>query len=149
MKYVVRFGVLSSESISDKVLITNPNYGENISGFGSRPLKPHKLMYDKLENESQFFTKLEKSVLSEGIINPVLCYSIESGVYPVYGANRVYYAKIHKLDVPCIIVDYTSSYEGLEELRTEQDILDKYTDNPEIIINEDYIHIQGCKHSHL
>ena len=81
MEYVVRFGVLSSESISDKVLVTNPNYGENISGFGSRPLKPHKLMYDKLEGESQFFTKLEKSVLSEGIINPVLCYSIESGTY--------------------------------------------------------------------
>lgn len=106
-------------------------------------------MYNKLEGESQFFTKLEKSVLSEGIINPVLCYSVKSGTYPVYGANRVYYAKIHELDIPCIIIDYTGQYDSLEELRTERDILDKYTDTPDIVINEDYVHIQGCRHYHL
>ena len=149
MKYKVRFGVLSSESISDKVLVLNPNYGENISGFGSRRLKPDNFIYNKLESESQFFTKLEESILSEGFRNPVLCYSVKEGVYPVYGANRVWLAKKHDLDVPCIISDYTDRYDHLDELLTEEDILSKYTDSPVITMNEDWVHIQGCKHTHL
>ena len=148
-KYVVRFGILPSGRLSDKVLVINPNYGENISGFGSRPLKPTKARYEDMERESQFFTKLEESVLSEGFRNPVLCYSIKEGVYPVYGANRIWLAKKHDLEVPCIISDYTDRFSHLEELLTEEDILSKYTDNPSIDMNNNWLHIKGCRHSHL
>lgn len=117
-KYRVRFGVLSSESISDRILVHNPNYGDKLGKYSSRDI-------NKLNSSKEFINKLEKSVLSEGFRNPLLCFSIEEGLFCQFGANRLFVAKKNKLDVPVIIVDYVNKYSHLVSLNVHE-VTNKY-----------------------
>ena len=134
-KYVIRYGVLPSSSISNDVLVKNPNYGKNIGGFGSRPVKPLKFLYDKLERECKFYTKLEESILKEGIRNPLFCNAIQEGTFCRVGTSRLWIAKKHNLDVKVIIVDYVGKYEDtdMEILITEDDVREKFQDQPDVV----------------
>ena len=135
MQYKMWYGVLPSGSISDFVLVKNPDYGKRIGAWGSRPVKPLQCIYNKLEREMSFYTKLEQSMLEIGIRNPIFCNSIAEGTFSRVGTSRLWIAKKHQMDVPVIIVDYVNRYDdaGLEQLYTEEDIRDKFQDQPDVV----------------
>lgn len=129
------YGLLPSKKIADDVLVKNPNYGKGIGGYGSRPVKPLRYLYDKLEQECGFYTKLEESILNEGIRNPLFCNCIPEGTFCRVGTSRLWIAKKHNYAVPVIVVDYTDTYKdsGMEQLFTEDDIRSKFKDQPDVV----------------
>lgn len=146
-KYIIRYGIIPANLISDSVIVKNPNYGERIGEWGSRPVNPSahqkKLMGD-------FYIKLEKSILKEGIRNPIFCNSYEEGTFCRYGTSRLWLAKKHQMDVPVIIADYVDRWSDLELLTDEDDVLARFRDKPEIIeIGKDEMRFDGCPHTHL
>jgi hypothetical protein len=150
----IRFGVLNPSEISDVVLVQNPAYGNNIAGYGSRPVKPPVCWIKKLEHRNQFYTKLEQSILEEGFRNPIFCNAIEEGTFSRVGTSRLWLAKKHKLDVPCIIADYVGAWDHLEELKNEEEIRAKFQDQPHLIDLESptkvgHVWIGGLPHHHL
>lgn len=150
----IRFGILDPREISDKVLVTNPEYGDRIGSFGSRPVHPPTDWIKKLESRNQFYTKLEKSILDEGFRNPIFCNSIPQGTFSRVGTSRLWMAKKHKLDIPCIIADYTGRWKHLEFLGTEEDIRSKFKDQPHLIdlsspTKVGHVWIGGLPHYHL
>ena len=149
--YIIRYGILDSSQLSDSVLVVgNPNYGAPIGGHGSRPVTPDSTLYWKLEHQSKFFTKLEESILKEGIRNPIFCQSIEEGTFCRYGATRLWVAKKKGLEIPCIIADYVNRWDELKELKTQAAVLSKYHEKPAtIVINPTEMRIEGCNHYHL
>jgi hypothetical protein len=156
MDYKIYYGVLPSKRISDRVLVKNPHYGQRIGEWGSRAVKPIKYLYDKLEAESGFYTKLEESILKEGIRNPLFCNAIEEGTFCRVGTSRLWIAQKHSLDVAVIIVDYVGAYadSGLEELKTEKDIRDKFKEQPDVVdfnceSKVGNVWIGGLPHYHL
>ena len=149
--YKIRYGILEANQLSDQVLVVgNPHYGNPIGSYGSRPVAPELTIYRKLERENNFYTKLEASLLKDGIRNPVFCQSIEEGTFCRYGASRLWIAQKKGLKVPCIIADYVDRWDKLTELKTAKAILAKYKDAPStIVLTADEIRIEGCSHHHL
>lgn len=150
----IRFGVLPASSVSDVVLVGNPAYGNPIGKWGSRPVKPEGSWFTKQEMKSGFYTKLEESILKDGMRNPIFCNSIEEGFFSRVGTSRLWIAKKHNLDVPCIIADYTGRFDDLELLETEQDIRAKFKDQPLVVDLEGetkvgHVWIGGLPHYHL
>lgn len=151
----VRYGVLPSGSISDLVLVGNQHYGkQQIAGMGTRPVKPPIDWIKKLEHRNQFYTKLEESILKEGFRNPIFCNSIAEGTFSRVGTSRLWIAKKHKLDIPCVIADYVDRWTELEELKTEEEIRAKFQDQPmNINLKEPnkigHVWIGGLPHYHL
>lgn len=138
----VRFGVLSHDEISDRILVINPGYGERIGKYGSRPVQPQpnyiRMMYP-------FYEDLEASILKDGFRNPIHCLSIDEGTFCKYGTSRLWVAKKHKLDVPCIISDFTGRWEELEQLKSKKKILEKFTDQPDVFeFKKDHLRIDKC-----
>jgi len=151
---VIRFGVIEPRLISDWVLVTNKHYGHGIGGFGSRPVKPPMDWIRKQEDRHQFYSKLEESILKEGIRNPIFCNSISEGTFSRVGTSRLWIAKKHKIHVPVIIADYVDRWTDLEELKTEQDIRAKFQDQPYKIdltnpTKVGHVWIGGLPHHHL
>ena len=152
--FKIRFGILPASSISDVVLVGNPAYGKPIGKWGSRPVKPDQSWINKKEHECGFYTKLEESLLKEGFRNPIFCNAIEEGFYSRVGTSRLWIAKKHNMDVPCIIADYTGQFDDLELLETEEDIRSKFKDQPLTIDMENdtkvgNVWISGLPHYHL
>ena len=147
--YTLRYGILSANQLSDTVLVrSNPSYGEKIGEDGSRPVSPDISTSRKLEAETGFYTRLEGSILANGIRNPIFCESIEEGTFVVYGSCRLWFAKKHKLPIPCVIADYVDRWD-LEVLETREEILEKYLDLPGRIELSEVVTIEACPHVHL
>ena len=145
--YQIRYGIIPANLISDKVIVKNPNYGEPIGEWGSRPVTPSA---HQMKREGQFYLKLEKSILKEGIRNPIFCNCFEEGTFCRYGTSRLWLAKKHKLEVPVIIADYTGEWKDLELLVDKNDVLDKFRDKPEVLeLNKKEMRFDGCPHTHL
>lgn len=150
----IRFGVLNPSEISDSVLVQNPAYGKPIGGFGSRPVEPDASWRRKLEGKNGFYTRLEKSILDEGIRNPIFCSSIVEGTFSRVGTSRLWIAKRHGIHVPCVIADYVDRWTDLEELKTEEEIRAKFQDQPHLVDLETktkigHVWIGGLPHYHL
>jgi len=150
----IRFGTLPASSLSDVALVGNPAYGKAIGKWGSRPIKPPVEWVRKLERRNEFYSKLEASILEEGIRNPLFCNSIEQGTFCRVGTSRLWLAKKHKLDVKCIIADYVDRWTDLELLETEEEIRSKFQDQPHIVDLETenkigHVWIGGLPHYHL
>jgi len=151
MRYKVRYGVLRPSELSNSILVLNKDYGDRIGEFGSKPITPYMPYKKMLEAKNGFYSKLEKSILEEGIRNPIFCMSIEEGTFGCHpGTTRLWIAKKHKLDVPCIIADYVDRWIELDQLKSKQDILSKFLDKPEVIVlGHDEMRIDKCPHHHL
>lgn len=122
--------------------------------MGTRPVKPPVAWVSKLEHRNEFYTKLEESILKEGFRNPIFCNSLAEGTFSRVGTSRLWIAKKHRLDVPCIIADYVGRWANLEELKTEQDIRAKFKDQPHIVDLTSpnkigHVWIGGLPHYHL
>lgn len=150
----IRYGVLEPDQISDWVLVKNPHYGNGIAGFGSRPVKPPVDWVRKLEKRNNFYTRLEASILEDGIRNPIFCNSIKEGTFSRVGTSRLWIAKKHKIPVACVIADYVGRFKDLELLKDEADIRSKFQDQPHIVDLETenkigHVWIGGLPHYHL
>ncbi len=144
---VIRFGLIEPRLISDWVLVANKNYGNGIGGFGSRPVYPNP---QQLKRNYDFYSKLEDSILKEGIRNPIFCNCISEGTFSRVGVSRLWIAKKLKIRIPVIIADYVDGWADLEVLETEADIKAKFQDQPfDIELKEDNLWIGGLPHYHL
>jgi len=151
---IVRYGVLPASEISDRVLVDNPGYGSPIGRWGSRPVKPDGSWISKQEMKWGFYTRLEESILKEGFRNPIFCNAIPEGLFSRVGTSRLWIAKKHNLEVPCIIADYVNRFPELEELRTEKEIRAKFKDQPNKVelhaeTKVGHVWISGLPHYHL
>ena len=150
MAYRIRFGILPSSVFSGDVLVSNPQYGRKIGEFGSRPVKPPQDKIVRLNDENGFYRKLEESILREGFRNPIFCNAKYGETFCRYGTSRLWVAQKNNLEIPAIIADYEDRWTDLEELFTEDDIRNKYTDQPGLVeIQLDSMRIDSCPHSHL
>ena len=144
--YKIRYGVVDAESLSDRVIVKNPNYGyQVVKGWGSRPVQPTVPDYRRLEQESGFYTNLEKSILEEGVRNPIFCNAYKEGTFCRYGTSRLWIAQKHNLKLPMVVADYAGTWDDLEELKSKAGILKKYKDKPEIVeIGKEEMRIDQC-----
>lgn len=132
------------------MIVKNPAYGERIGEWGSRELKPPKCWYNKLEQEYQFYTKLRESMEREGVRNPIFCNSFDEGTFCRYGTSRLWLARGLDLDVPAVVADYVGRWDNLEELHTEEEIREKFIDQPEVVeLGDMEMRIDSCPHTHL
>ena len=105
--YTIRYGILDANQLSSTVLVRgNPGYGEQIGEDGSRPVPPDISTYRKLEAETGFYTRLEGSILSNGVRNPIFCESIDEGTFVIYGASRLWIAQKNNLTITCVNAAY-------------------------------------------
>lgn len=141
---------MPASELSDDVLVLNPVFGKPIGPFGSRPVTPDRSWFHKLENENGFYSRLEASILREGIRNPIFCQSIDEGTFCRYGTSRLWIAKRHGMEIACVIADYVGRWNRLEELRGADDIESKFIDAPGVIeILPETMRIDACPHVHL
>ena len=150
MKYKIRFGVIATGDISDRILVSNPLYGEPIGNYGSCPVTPEAAWYKKLEDKCSYYSRLEASIKEEGYRNPIFCNSIEEGTFGRYGTCRLWIAKKNSLPIPAIICDQVGRWDHLEELKTKKEVNAKFKDPPRtLIMTKDEFRFDNCKHVHL
>lgn len=117
----------------------------------------------KRNNKDRFYSKLERSIISEGIKNPII---ITSGYCPPgivkflpnqylhdedysellvcdrHGGSRLFFAKKHKIPVPCIVNDFNGRFSDLKELSTLKEIKAQFIHKPKKVSHsKDGIHI--------
>lgn len=128
--YKIRYAVLPSR------IITNA-------------IKPDKNRIEKMENECQFFSKLEASVLKEGFRNPICINAQKRQLTNRYGGSRLMIAQKHNLDIPCIIADYDDIFPNEKEIRLV-DVRSYFKDPPRALYSKpEGINMSGCEHVHL
>lgn len=113
----------------------------------------------EIKRKPLFFEKLEKSILEEGIRNPIM---VTSGFCPQfkryklkpflkeqkledmiicarYGGSRLYIAQKHDLVIPCIVADFVDMFKGKgRNLNTKEDVENLYTPKlRSVVVNEE------------
>ncbi len=168
----IYFAILPSKSITNCIA---PGYryvtGANTPEGKAKRKEAQKKYIDNLNKRKQFYTKLEKSILKDGILNPVL---VQAGcckeLYQKYlpeehqrdltkalccdrlGGSRLWVAQKHNMAVPCIISDFVGRFieSGFEELHNEEDIRSKlFTRSQRVIINDHGVYVREVRHLHL
>lgn len=114
-------------------------------------------------NKDRFYSKLEQSILFEGIKNPIV---VTSGHCPKgvikflpeeyksekdysdllicdrHGGSRLFVAQKYKIPVPCIVNDFNGRFSSLPELSTLKEIKSKFVHKPKKVLHSaDGIHI--------
>lgn len=132
MKYVVKYDILPSRTINNT-------------------LKPDQERIKKLEDLEKFFTKLEISILGEGIRNPIVITALsKDDITPRYGGSRLMIAQKHNLDIPCIIADFDNVFPSSKILSDIAKIYKCFKDRPKkIFLKPHGINMSGCQHIHL
>ena len=86
----------------------------------------------------------------EGVRNPIFCNSFDEGTFCRYGTSRLWLARGLDLDVPAVVADYVGRWDNLEELHTEEEIREKFIDQPEVVeLGDMEMRIDSCPHTHL
>ena len=153
--YKIRFGYVEATELSTFAIVYNQNYSRYKTSFLDRivclrPVKPGGGLYMKKNQEGNFYTKLENSILKEGIRNPIFVQAVNTGSFCRYGTSRLWIGQKHKLKIPAVIADYGNYWSDLEELFNVEQIREKYLDQPEIVtIDQQMMRIDKCEHSHL
>jgi len=124
-----RYGKIVPSDISSKVWAPNRNL---------RELKPCPAAYAKLEKHNHFYTRLEQSIIEEGVRNPIFANAFGGETYVRYGCSRLWTCSKHgdRFELPIVIADYDDQWTHFEELITDDDIKDKY-DIPVWIVRKD------------
>jgi len=112
MNYTVRYAVL------DPHLIFNYN-------------APTKEIIETHNARNGFYAQLEASILKDGIRNPILVVSDNSGLYcKDSGCSRLWIAQKNNIDIPCLIADVNNRFSDKRLLNTEEEVLKFYADEP-------------------
>lgn len=153
--YKIIYKILPSKDIDDLVAVDHSEYGKKMiqAGrviYGSRPVIPANTHIKAANEKNGFFKNLEASILNEGFRNSIFCIATKEGIFSVYGTTRLWVAKKHNLDIPCIVADYDNIITDGEELTSKEEVLEKFADAPSnITIEDDKMNIYGCIHYHL
>lgn len=170
--YKIYYTVLPSSMITNGV---NPGYRHITGGMSPKEIakrEAHHLGYiANLNRKNGFYDKLESSILLSGIQNPIViqagfCSKIYQKYLPAdaqtdhtkilvcdrHGGSRLWVAKKHNMDIPCIISDFVGRFKdsNFEELFTIEEIKEKYVNKPDrITINAQGVHAGALEHIHL
>lgn len=127
--------------------------------------------YERYDAITNHYSKLEESILKEGMRNPLV---ITCG-YPLIrrvrnlpnemrsakpedllllegydGGSRLWVAQKHNIPIPCIINDRTGRFANCEELKTKEQILAKYQDKPQFFsLSSSGVSCTKIQHAHL
>lgn len=168
----IYYAVLPSNIITNGV---KPGYRHVTGGMSPKEIKTREKVHlnyiESLNRKNGFYDKLQANILENGIQNPILiqagfCNKIYQKYLPEeaqkdhtkilvcdrHGGSRLWVAKQHNLDIPCIISDFTGRFENskFEELFTKEEIERKYVNKPQrVIINEAGVHAGTLEHIHL
>lgn len=164
MNYKLYYGTLLSNSIND---LCGAAYNIKNHKTPEKLARAKEEYIDFFNKKNGFYIKLEESILTEGIHNPII---VNAGYVTAHlrslfkqqtdflvcdnnGGSRLRLAQKHNLTVPCIILDFIGKFandSNYTELFTSEDIL-RYFKNPpgNIQLHEDKIVIGNPFHSHL
>lgn len=110
---------------------------------------PSEGRQNSLEEENQFFSRLEESILKEGFRNPIVINATKDKITNRYGGSRLLFAQKHNLDIPCIIADFDNVFPDAKKIAAG-DMVDYFTDPPMYLyLQKNGINASGCKHVHL
>lgn len=112
--------------------------------------------HERLEQASRFYSRLAKDILQNGIQNPILVHAgYCSEIYKKYlpkgdatpnseilctdrnGGSRLWVAQNFNMVIPIIVGDFVGMFENdsrFEELKTIEDIKNKYRDSDKVIV---------------
>jgi len=132
MNYIVKYDILPSRTINNT-------------------LEPTQERIDQLNKLEGFFTKLEISILGEGIRNPiVISAKSKDEIVPRYGGSRLMIAQKHNLDIPCIIADFKNVFPDSKVLKDVAAIYKCFKDRPKkVFLKPEGINMSGCQNIHL
>lgn len=108
-----------------------------------------KNYFEILNNETNFYNDLEKSILREGFRNPILINYPKPRIFKKYSSDKFYFCEIlggsrlfiaqkYNMKIPAIISDFSDKEKDLELLDTEEKIKNKFKDKPEKIYFTEY-----------
>ncbi len=113
-------------------------------------LKPSDERIKILNEEQEFFIKLEGSIIREGFRNPIVVTATNKKISNRYGGSRLMIAQKHYLYIPCIIADFDNVFPDALVLKTIDQIRSYFIDEPKKILFKPYgINMSGCEHVHL
>jgi len=101
INYTIKYAVLPSNSIENT-------------------MRPSEELIKRQNEKEGFFIKLEKSILKNGILNPIGIAAKKDKVYVTYGGSRLMTAQKHNLDVPCIIADFDNVFPEAKIITEEE-----------------------------
>ena len=151
MNYKVRYGILPSHMIFNAI-------------------EPPKMHRDHLDDEYQFFEKLENSILKDGFLNPIMVHAGNPERVPASynipqsmrdhphtcivslnnGGSRLWVAQKHSLDIPCLITDWADVFPDLSVLKYPHEVRACYGAPPEkIVFSKSGLYTNVLPHTHL
>lgn len=111
---------------------------------------PSKERIKKLNEENEFFIKLEQSILKEGFRNPIVIAAKKESIKCIYGGSRLMFAQKYDLKIPCIISDYDDIFPNAKILRGVPEIGKYFLDKPQkILFKPNGIRVSVLTHYHL
>ena len=166
--YRIRYVVLPSNQI---INVCGPHrMPPNLSGK-QRELREisNQRYIDGMNKKNGFYTKLEASILKDGIRNPIL---VQAGycmpkwhqylpqdivdnpekilVCNTHGGSRLYIAQKHNLEIPCLVNDFLDVFPYEKTLEYTEEILECFTDKPVgIMFGDKGISISSLPQVHL
>ena len=148
-KYKIRYGILPSKIIYNHAV-------------------PPQKHIDLINRQNNFYIKLEKSILKEGFINPILVtagyVAFANYKLPIEmqkdmtkalacnanGGSRLWIAQKHNMDIPCLISDFADCFLEFSAISEIPEIIKYYKYPPqEIGMNDDGLWIRNLPHIHL
>ena len=169
LKFKIRHAVLDSNIIFNEC---GPQ-SAGPRGWGEKRVEKRKLASEKwintMNRKNGFYTKLEESILKDGLRNPILvvagyCRENKLVNLPIEmqedrnkilwcgtnGGSRLWVAQKHNLPIECIISDFIDRFTEATLLETEEDILKYYKDMPKRVhINPNGVAIKDLPQTHL
>jgi len=113
MNYIVKFAILDPNAIYNNTW-------------------PRVDLIKKEDEESEWFTRLEKSIKQEGILNPINTFTkYRTGELRVLiGGSRLYIAQKLDILIPCIISDQKNFFPNARQLKSKDEIISCFKDPP-------------------
>ena len=111
---------------------------------------PSKDRIKELNEENEFFIKLERSILKEGFRNPIVIAAKKESIKCIYGGSRLMFAQKHDLRIPCIISDYDDIFPNDKILYDINEVRKYFLDRPQkILMKPNGIRVSVLTHYHL
>ena len=130
INYIVKYAVLPSNSIENTMC-------------------PSEQLIKEQNEEEGFFIKLEKSILEDGVVNPIGIAAKKDKTYVTYGGSRLMIAQKYNLNIPCIIADFDNVFPEAKLIKEEE--IPRYYKNPptHFQLRAAKLYIHGCEYIHL
>ena len=103
---------------------------------------------ERIEEMSDWFVALEKSILKDGIKNPVVITATKDIIIARYGGSRIMFAQKYDLNIPAIIADFDNIFPDAKVIESHE-VGNYFTHKPKHIKFKPHgINISGCEDFH-